>query len=413
MFKTCLKKWVFLLFVLFFSLFMELKHQLGFFLIIFYFFLTYSLLSFAWLALEYFVTDICFTRKVIGRAEELDKLEIELNINNKSFLPVFDLFLMDNLTCAEPEERLRKELVTYLPLKSSSKINYKCTCYKRGRYMLGPVTVYFFDPLGIFYLKKVFEIYSEVHVYPRTFRIRKFPDLIKGVLPWFGIDSSRSSGDEDEFFAIREYKSGDPIKRIHWLSSARKNKLIVKQFQRQSFYSATIVFNLRKDDNFGEGRESIAEYTIKLAASVAKYLLEKDISVEIIAHTHEPVHMHSNKGQEHFEAIMKFLASAQVQSMVTLGEIFEESYLHISGDSNLIVIMLDRDWEYLPAIIPMEKRNITLVPLILVSSTFLYALEKHEIVKDVRTKLSEAYNISPILISQGDNLEEVFFKGVK
>jgi uncharacterized protein (DUF58 family) len=413
MFKICFKKLGFLLFVIAFSLFMGMKNALGFFLFISYFVSAALVISLAWTILEYFLVKVSLSRSVVGQVDELDTLEISLVIRNKSFFPAFNLLIQDNLTCAAGPERLKKVQIDYLLAQEEEKINYSCFCYKRGRYILGAIAVYFFDPFGIFFIKKTYPVYSEVYVYPRTFKIRDFPELIKGVVPWFGINSSRSSGDEDEFFAIREYKSGDPINRIHWISTARKNKLIIKQFQPQSFFRATIIFNLRKTDNFGEGRESVSEYIIRLVASVAKYLLDKNVSVEIIAEAQEAVHIPFNRGQVHLEGILKFLASASAESSVSLGEMFEDAARHIPRDSNLIVIMLDKEWNNLPTMIPMEKRNVSLLPLILVSSTFLYSIENQEVVKDVRMKVAKAYNISPILISRGDNLEEIFLKGIK
>ncbi len=413
MLKTCLKKLVFLLFVMAFSLFMGLKNALGFFLFIFYLLSSVMAISMIWTILEYFLAKLSLSREAIEKVDELDIIEVRMFVRNKGFFPVFNLIIQDNLTCAAEPERFKRARLDYLLAKSQAAVNYTCSTYKRGRYILGPAVIYFFDPFGIFFIKKTYPVYSEVYVYPRTFKIRDFPEMIKGALPWFGINSSRSFGDEDEFFAIREYKSGDPINRIHWISTARQNKLIIKQLQPQNFFRATIMLNLRKEDNFGSGRESVAEYMIRLAASVAKYLVEKNVSLEIISQANEAVHIPFNKGQAHLEEILKFLASAQAQSKISLGEMFEDASLHIPRDSNLIVIMLDKEWNNLPAMIPLEKRNVSLLPLILVSSTFLYSIENQEVVQDVRMKVSKAYNISPILISRGDNLEEIFLKGIK
>jgi uncharacterized protein (DUF58 family) len=229
-------------------------------------------------------------------------------------------------------------------------------------------------------------------------------------LPWFGIETTHVSGDEDEFFGVREYKEGDPIKRIHWISTARKRRLIVKEFQRQSFQRATIIFNLEKDKNFGEGKECIAEYAVKIAASVARHLIRAGVSAEIIAHVGEIVHIPFNKGPEHLEDIMRFLAIAQAESMVSLAEIFEEFSRYISNDSSLIVIMTDDDWKYMPAILALENRNVSLIPLILIGSTFLYASDGHRITKETKMILHESFNFNPKFFSRGDNLEEVFAK---
>jgi len=410
MLKTLIKKWVFLFLIIIFSFIIGLRTSISFFYFFFWFLISTIGVSLVWITLQFIGTGLNLSRKVISKIEEDDILEVETLIKNNGILPAFNFVLEERLSCAIAEEREKRILLEYLGTRFPLNLKYSCRCPQRGRYTLGPLVVYFFDPLGLFFLKRTYPLYSELYVYPKAFKIKKFPPLVKGVLPWFGIGTKRVSGDEDEFYGTREYKDGDPIKRIHWLSTARKNRLIVKEFQCQSFSRATIMFNLEKDKNFGEGKEKVAEYTIKIAASVAKYLMERDVSLEIIAHTDKIVHFPFNKGAEHLEDIFKFLAVAQTESDLNLGEIFEEFSRYIPDNSNLVVIMTDRDWEYLPAILALEKRDICLIPLILISSTFLYSGDKKGVINYVKIKLSRAFNLNPILFSRGDNLEEVFLK---
>jgi uncharacterized protein (DUF58 family) len=410
MLKAVIKKWAFLFLIIIFNLIIGLRTSVGFFYFFFWFLLSAVAISFCWVVFEYMAADLTLSRKIVGKIEEDDILKVETLARNKGIIPLFNFVLIDRLACALPQEREKRILLESLWPGASLSLKYSCLCPQRGRYDLGPLTVYFFDPLGLFFLKRTYPLYSGLYVYPKAFRIQRFPALVKGILPWFGIETTRFSGDEDEFYGIREYKEGDPIKIIHWLSSARKNTLIVKQFQRQSFSRATIMFNLEKNKNFGEGKESIAEYTVKIAASVAKYLTENDISLEIIAHAGEIAHLPFNKGHEHLEDIFRFLAVCRAESYISLGEIFEEFSRYIPDDSNLIVIMPDTDWEYLPSMLSLEKRSVSLIPLILISSTFLYAGSKEEAAREAKIKLARAFNFNPILISCGDNLEEPFLK---
>jgi uncharacterized protein (DUF58 family) len=345
-----------------------------------------------------------------SRIEEDDLLEVELSLLNKGWFPVFNLLIEDSLECAIPQERRKMVLLEYLRAGGAVKLRYSCACPLRGRYFAGPLSVYFFDPWGLFFLKKNFNVRSELYVMPKIFKIYKFPELLKGTLPWFGIGTKRVSGDEDEFFGIREYKDGDPIKRIHWFSTARMNKLIVKEYQCRSYSRATILFNLDQENNFGEGKESVGEYTIKIAASVAKYLLDNDVSVEIIAHAQQLLHMPFNKGREHLENIYRLLSVAKVESRMKLGEVFEEFSRYIPEDSNLIVIMADKDWEYLPAIMSLKKRDVSITPLILITSSFLFSSNSEEVTQDVRLRFSRVFNCKPVLFSRQDNPEEVFLK---
>jgi len=410
MLKVFLKKWLLLSGLILFTFLIGLKTYLDIFFYLFYFLLTLLILSLLYLALQYFSARLYLKRIHPEKVNEDDSIDLEVKLKNEGFLPILNMVLEDNLTCAEEGLRRKNRLIEFIKPRSSITLRYNCLCYLRGYYSIGPFSAYFFDPFGLLFFKKTYPVLSHLYVYPKTFKVRRFPSLVKGNLPWFGIGSSRSFGDEEEFFGTREYKSGDSIKRIHWLSTARKHTLIVKQFQRQSYFSATILFNLEKEKNFGEGKEAVAEYIIKIAASLSKYFLAKGISVEIIAQGQELMHIPDNKGAEHLENILKALATAKAESKIDIGELFGNFSHQISDNSNLIVIMLDRDWEYLQSMIPMEKRNISLIPLILVSSTFLYSFEKQEVEKDVKLKLSEAYNFAPILISRGDNLEEVFLK---
>ncbi len=413
MVKLYVKKWIVLFLTLVSSFIIGIRTSMGFFHLLFWFLIAFIAISWAWILLEYFGIRLYVQRKTVNRVNEDDVLEVEALIRNKSFLPIFNVVLEDYLPCAPEEEKRKSLLVDHLGGGFSKNLEYQCLCPLRGKYRLGPFKVYYFDPMGLFFLKRIFHEYSELYVYPATFPIRKLPELTKGVLPWFGIQTSRFSGDEDEFFGIREYKEGDPIKKIHWLSTARKMKLIVKQFQRQSYYRATLLFNLEKDKNFGTGKHKVAEYIIKIVASLAKYLSEKNISFEVVASTKEIVYFPFNKGPEHYEDILKFLAVVQAESTKTLADIFEEHSQYIPNNSNLILIMLDKDWAYLGRFLELMERDISIITVLVISSTFLHSFDHKEVEMDINIKLSQAWELKPILISCRDPLAETFNQYVK
>jgi uncharacterized protein (DUF58 family) len=410
MLRVFFKKWLFLILIAAFSLIIGLRTANPFFYYLFWLISSLVLLSFSFLLLEYSFVNLTLTRKMDSRIEEDDLLEVEASLFNKGWLPVFNLLIEDSLECAIPQERRKIILLEYLRAGGNVKLHYSCVTPLRGRYFVGPFSVYFFDPCGLFFLKKRFDVRSEIFVMPKVFKVHKFPVLLKGILPWFGIGTKRISGDEDEFFGIREYKDGDPIKRVHWFSSARMNKLIVKEYQCRSYSRATILFNLDKENNFGEGKQCVAEYTIRIAASVAKYLINNDVSVELIGHAQQLLHVPFNKGQDHLENILKMLSVAKIESKMKLGEVFEEFSRYIPEDSNLIVIMADKDWEYLPAIMSLKKRDVSITPLMLITSSFLFSSNPEEVAQDARVRFSQVFNCKPVLFSRQDNLEEVFLR---
>ncbi|MCX5714290.1 MAG: DUF58 domain-containing protein [Candidatus Omnitrophica bacterium] len=410
MLKSFYKRWLFISIITIFNLVIALKTSLGFFYFFFWGLVAVVVLSLAWLFLAHLLVKVSFRRQMRENVFAQDTVEIKTEISNNSPFPLFNLVINDYLTFAAPREREISLLVEYLRGNSSLSIEYNRLAPKRGKYLIGPFVVYFFDPLGLFFLKRKYNVYNEIYIYPNPVTITKFPPLKEGAMPWFGLQTARARLGDDEFFGTREYKDGDPVKTIHWISSARKNKLIVKEFQNQSFFRATILFNLRYDYSYEDSPDSMAEYMITLAASVAKYLISQGVLLEVVAHTGELVRILPNKGQEHMEDILRFLAAAEVKSEANLGELFEDFSRSIPSDSNVVVIMPDKDWQYMEGMFSLERRSVSIIPLILASSTFLYSVDKKTVAKDIKNKLSQAFNFTPILLSRGDNLEEAFLK---
>ena len=403
-----ISRWVILGAMTLFSLLIGLHTSVRFFFFFSFLLFFCTVLGLAVLAVSFFTARLVFELKHPFSAETGDTVELESELSNRGMFPLFNLFVQVALP-SEGCERSSEDLaVPVLAPEALARHTFSIRFNRRGRFVMAGADVYFFDPFGLFFLKKRVRTGTELYVLPRTFTVSAFPPMLKGNAPWFGIDAARrAGGDEEEFFGIRDYHDGDPLKTIHWVSSARRNKLIVKQFQRQSYFRATIIFNLEKEEP-GVMRESASEYVIKIAASVAKYLLARDVAVEMITHTGEIYQLASNKGQEHMDAILKFLTVATCDSEVGFGEVFQEFYRYIPAFSNLIVIMQDKDWDAFLSVMSQETKDLGIMPVILISSSFLYEYETSGYAAELKVKLYNKFKFNPVIVSCGDDLEQVF-----
>ncbi len=347
-------------------------------------------------------------RFIPHQLEEDEELLEVLILKNRRRLPLLNVFIEEELPCALPSQRLQRAGVEYLGGRQEARLAIRCRCPQRGYYRFEEVRVLFCDPFGFFQLQKRIELFSELYVYPRLFSVRSFPELKKGALPWFGIDTTHVSGDDDEFFGIREYQDGEFVQKIHWFSTARKSRLIVKQFQRNSFVKATILFALEPEKNYGEGKEAVAEYMVKIAASVADYLLKRNVSVEVISFSGQALRIPFGKGAEQAERMFAFFALAQPSPGTGVGELLNGYITELSEGSNLIVILLDEDWGELMQVLPLYQQNICVVPLLLSASSFKYALSDQAVVADAKRKLAHQLNARTYLFSRGEDLAEVF-----
>ncbi|MFH1127929.1 MAG: hypothetical protein V1699_00750, partial [Candidatus Omnitrophota bacterium] len=187
MLKAFLKKWFFLFLIIISNLIIALRTGREFFYFFFWFLASLVFVSILWVASGYLcLKKIYLERKVTGKIEEDDTLKIEAVIKNANLLPIFNFVLQDYVSSAVPGERKKKILLEHFKGRSSLTLKYNCFCPQRGKYKIGPFSIYIFDYWGLFFLKKTYFVYSELYVYPKTFNIQKLPSLVKGIAPWFG-----------------------------------------------------------------------------------------------------------------------------------------------------------------------------------------------------------------------------------
>jgi uncharacterized protein (DUF58 family) len=107
-------------------------------------------------------------------------------------------------------------------------------------------------PLGLVERQAKLPTEQPVRVYPNVLALREF-DLLKqrGRLREMGIRRTRIRGLGTDFESLRDYADGDDFRKIDWKGTARRGKLIVRQFEQERNQSVIIVLDI--------GRHMLAE----------------------------------------------------------------------------------------------------------------------------------------------------------
>lgn len=142
----------------------------------------------------------------------------------------------------------------------------------RGERVIGPYTVVHGDPWSIVRRVAARAEGGVLTVHPRTVDVRRsaLPALQHGESEF----ASRRAGDE-HFYALRDYVLGDEPRKVHWRSSARAGKLVVKQQVSSAPYNTVIVLDTdasayASDDQFGSNwLPERFEAAVEVAASFA------------------------------------------------------------------------------------------------------------------------------------------------
>jgi uncharacterized protein (DUF58 family) len=163
---------------------------------------------------------------------------------------------------------------------------------KRGSHPIGPLVISRTDPFGIAYAEYAIGQPRSLLVTPR------FVPLERGEL-----DVAHSEGTEHELLRhsipsadeliAREYRPGDPLRRVHWRATARHDKLMVRQEEQRSNPEAWLLLDTRG----GLADERGFEDQIDLIASVAVHLLDEGFAVSAVETAERQLNGRSGAGR--------------------------------------------------------------------------------------------------------------------
>ncbi|WP_410766486.1 DUF58 domain-containing protein [Haloferax sp. DFSO60] len=147
-------------------------------------------------------------------------------------------------------------------------ITYEVEYLTRGRQTLGPTTLVGYDILRFFSRKFDVSSRTEVLVFPR---LRALSTPARRTLA--RLSDSGVTNERGEFDRLRGYVHGDPLRDIHWKSSAKSDDLVVKAFTDRTDPSAVQV-------SVG-GVDGTEDDVAEAAAAVCCSLLELEIPINL------------------------------------------------------------------------------------------------------------------------------------
>ncbi|MFN7892420.1 MAG: DUF58 domain-containing protein [Pirellula sp.] len=171
----------------------------------------------------------------LGGAHEV-KLFVK-NLGSRTLRIVLKDDLPEHLDAKPPEHRFILE-----PRKRID-IDYKLTPRRRGLFRFERAHLRLASILGFWCRVVTRELPGELNVYPDMQQLAEYSLLARtNRLSLIGVRKTRKAGQDNNFERLRDYTQDDNYKHIDWRSTARRNKLTVKQFQTDQ--SQRIVFLL-------------------------------------------------------------------------------------------------------------------------------------------------------------------------
>jgi uncharacterized protein (DUF58 family) len=195
----------------------------------------------------------------VSRVRPGDEVEVELGTTEEGRGRGAHL-LADRVR--EPSGERLVELPARRP-GDTSPLSYRFPAERRGVADLGPLESRRRDPLGLAATRRGSGAVDRVWIHPRWEPLRALPVGRSGDVQ--GVFDGGAAGSVS-FHALREYVPGDDVRHIHWRSSARHDRLMVREHVDTSHTRLTVV----ADDRAGASGDDLAalDEVASAAASV-------------------------------------------------------------------------------------------------------------------------------------------------
>ncbi|MEJ2751889.1 MAG: DUF58 domain-containing protein [Chloroflexota bacterium] len=296
-------------------------------------------------------------------------------------------------------------------------------CKQRGRYQLGPLLLRTSDPFGLFPMSRELAQTSHVVVYPMMFDIHRFA-LPIGVLSGGDALRRRTHHVTTNAAGVRDYAPGDSFGRIHWPSTARRNRLIVKEFELDPLADIWVVPDMAvfshvrpmpseepalKDlpewmvmEKF-ELAQTTEEYTVTIAASLAQFFLRQDRAVGMLAYGQSNEILQADRGERQLNRVLETLAVLRAEGKVPVSNVIQaEMHLFPRGTTVICVTpQTDQDWATMAK--QLHGRGLRIVTILVNPATFGGMISSEPLLA-----LLQANNLLAYQINAGDNLAAVF-----
>jgi uncharacterized protein (DUF58 family) len=254
----------------------------------------------------------------------------------------------------------------------------RTTCWRRGRYRLGPLTLISGDPFGLFTRRQRLRATSNIVVYPLTVDLPRFGALT-GELIGGGAHHRRTHYVTTNVCGVRDYYPGDSYNRIHWPSTARTGRLIVKEFELDPTADVWLFVDMegavqveRASEEAPGARADLPllgrpgpsldpaseEYVVAVAASLSKHFLERNRAVGLLAHSDYREIVQPERGERQLTKILEVLAVIRAQGHVSISQLLSAEGAMFGRNSVAVVITPSTDLTWVAVLRNLSRRGV-------------------------------------------------------
>jgi len=229
---------------------------------------------------------------------------------------------------------------SYVPPGESRRGIYRGRLPRRGRYLLGPLRVSTRFPFGLIRGTITVGRPQALIVFPRLGRLtRRWITRQREAFEGSQRRHRRHGRVEGDLFGVREWRSGDSRRWIHWRSSARHGSLVVRQFEQTQNRDLTVLVDLWQPTTPEPEHLENVELAISFAATVVADLCGKGGSNLMVDTTGtRPLTSSGPASVALLEEVMEQLAVAEADHEDRLPDLLDHALGRIEPGTEVVLI---------------------------------------------------------------------------
>lgn len=154
---------------------------------------------------------------------------------------------------------------------------------ERGKMTLRDIEVSGGDTFNLFSWQTTLATDTQITVLPAFPYVRQVSIRPLRTMGFNGSILSRQQGAGVDFFGVRQYEMGDPLRRVNWRATARHlDKPFTTEFEQERIAEVGLILDARPQQLWVSGRESLLEESVSATAALADVLLREGHRVGLL-----------------------------------------------------------------------------------------------------------------------------------
>lgn len=211
------------------------------------------------------------------------------------------------------------------------------------------------DPLGLIQTHLEVPTQAAIQVTPDVERFARLPVRPLRTLHLAGSIPARLGGSGTDFWGIREYQPGDPLRRLDWHHAARHpGSKFTREFEQEEIAEIGLILDARQSADIQAENDSLFEHSTRAAASLAEVFLRQGNRVSLLVYGSPLITVHPGYGKVQLNRILNKLAQVRTEEDASPGSRLQSLALiptrMFSSRSIILVIspLQAGDWKLFP-----------------------------------------------------------------